>query len=133
VADDLDRAPVLARYEEQVLVQCYRADDWAVEPFKLKDLPPTEFYLCIQRAPGPDGRGEALHAQRSYQGPGALAVALKEALRKADANYRPEKTPDLTKPVDVPVPAQVVPSRLFLAGIGLLAILVFMLVWKRFG
>jgi hypothetical protein len=132
VAQDLDQSPALAGFKDNLLIQCYRPDDWAIEPFKLKDLPATEFYLCIQRPPALDGRGEALHAQTSYRGPEALAVALQEALRKADPKYQPDKTPDLTKPPAAPATPFGLPSRPVLAGGVLLAVLLMALVWKKF-
>jgi hypothetical protein len=131
VAQELDQSPALAGFKDKLLIQCYRPDDWAIEPFKLKDLPATEFYLCIQRPPALDGRGEALHAQTSYRGPEALAVALQEALRKADPKYQPDKTPDLTKPPAAPATPLGLPSRPVLAGGALLAVLLMALVWKK--
>jgi hypothetical protein len=91
VVDDLDKAPELAPFKDKLLVQSYRPDDWAVAPFKLTDLTSTDSYICIQKPPSLNGRGEALHAQTTYAGPELLAVAIREALRKADPTYQPDK------------------------------------------
>lgn len=133
VVDDLDKAPELAGFKEKLLVQSYRPDDWAVAPFKLPDLTSSDCYLCIQKAPGADGRGEALHAQKAYNGPRLLAVAIHEALRKADPNYQSDKVPDLTKPIPGPETSIPAIARPVLAGGVLLALFVLSLVWKRIG
>jgi hypothetical protein len=109
VIDDLDKAPELVGFKDKLLVQSYRPDNWAVAPFKLPDLTSSDCYIGIQKSPGPNGRGEALHAQRSYPGPALLAVAIREALRKADPTYQPDKVPDLTRPPSDPEPSTAVP------------------------
>jgi hypothetical protein len=88
VLDDLQSAAVLAPWRGRIKVQDYPPDHWAVRDAGFVcDGEPTIYCQA------PDG--QVLHRQNGYRGPEALA----EVLRKADPSYRPEKDPDLNRPL----------------------------------
>lgn len=95
VEGDWKAAPELAPYTGGTILKSYPADHWALRPgFALKGAPT----LYVQSS---DGR--VLSHADGYDGPQALA----RALRKADPNYDPAKDPDLSK---VPAPPPVPPA-----------------------
>jgi len=88
VLDDLQSSPALAPWRGRIKVQEYPPDHWAVRDAGFPcGGEPT---ICCQ---APDGK--VLHRQDGYRG----AEALAEVLRKADPSYRPEKDPDLNRPL----------------------------------
>ena len=92
VLGDLDRHPALAGWKDQLVVQAYRPDAWAVKNVGL----PVKGHpvIILQTAPDSHWLGKVVHAQVDYHdGPEGLAGAL----RTADPNYRPDRDPDLRK------------------------------------
>jgi hypothetical protein len=105
VLDDLRSSPALAPWKDKIKVQDYPPDHWAVKDAGFVTTGNPTIYCQT-----PDGK--VLHRQDDDRGPEALA----EALRKADATYKPEKDPDLNKPLSR------VPLVVWIAG-GILLIL----------
>jgi hypothetical protein len=101
VLDDLKGHAALAPWKDRLLIQSYRPDAWAIKGVGLPNGGrPT---VIVQAPPGPDGKGQVLHAQNDYDGG---AEALAGALRRADPAYDPSKDPDLRKrPAPTPLPA----------------------------
>jgi hypothetical protein len=96
VLDDLDKSPKLAGVKDKLLVKCYAPDHWAVKSVGLPaDGHPT---IVLQGPPDEHGRGVVLHHATRYDGPEALAAAV----RRADPNYDPRQDPDLNHPPDPP-------------------------------
>ncbi len=88
VLDDLQSAPALAPWRGRIKVQAYPPDHWAVKDAGFQCSGEPTIYCQA-----PDGK--VLHRQDGYRG----AEALAEVLRKADPSYRPEKDPDLNRPL----------------------------------
>lgn len=88
VLGDLESHPSLAPWKNKILVQDYSPDHWAVAGVGHRPG------LIFQSPRGTDGRAKVLFRIEQYQGPEALAGAL----RKADPNYDPAKDPDPTRP-----------------------------------
>jgi hypothetical protein len=84
VIHDLENHPSLKTLRDQLRVQAYEPDHWAVARSGFVVTGKPTIYLQ-----SPDGR--VLHRQDEYRGPEKLA----EAIRKANPNYRPENDPDL--------------------------------------
>lgn len=113
VADDLAHHPALAPWRDRLRVQSYDPDHWAVANLGFVNTGSPTIYL---QAPG----GRVLHRQDEYRGPERLAGAL----RKADANYRPDADADLD-----PTPARVhIPRG---AWVGLAALSLFLISRRR--
>lgn len=108
VVSDLKSHPALAPLSSKFLVQSYAPGTWPMEVFK---RPPGEgFYLSITGPPDKKQKAVEYHSQLAYEGPEKLAGAMQESLRRADPNYQPDKTPDLTKPKPVPAPPAPTPA-----------------------
>lgn len=88
---DLDKNPELAQFRERLLVQSYPPGHWAVAGAGFVQAGNPTIYLQA-----PDGT--VRHRQDEYRGPEKLA----EAIRRADPHYRPEKDPDLNRPILLP-------------------------------
>lgn len=89
-----ETAPELAPHRNNVILQCYRPDHWAVADAGFKRDGKPVVYV---QAPS----GKVLHRQDEWRGPAKMA----EALRKADPSYDPKKDPDLNKQAPIlPVP-----------------------------
>ena len=128
VLKDLESVPALRAWKDNLHVHAYAPDHWAVRQVGL--APGITF-----QAPASDGSNKAPVEWRfrTYEGP----VALAEALRKSDPNYRPESDPDPAKKPEPPKPAPepVKPTEpqpsgpstpvhlLVVLGLGLLAVL----------
>ena len=92
VIQDLDSNPALSLFADSILVQSYRADNWAVKDLGL--LPGTP-RIVVQGGPDAKGSGKVLHSQGDYEGG---ATALAEALRRVRPDYDPKRDADLRKP-----------------------------------
>lgn len=124
VVADLNLAPELRGWKDRLHVHAYPPDHWAVRQIGL--APGITF-----QGPPTEGSNKAPVAWRfrSYQGP----LALAEALRKSDPEYRSDTDPDPAKKVEPPTPASE-PSKpgesghgvpvhlLVVVGIGLAAV-----------
>ena len=106
VLDDLHSASVLAPWRGRIKVQDYPPDHWAVRDVGFQCGGEPTIYCQA-----PDGK--VLHRQDGYRG----AEALAEVLRKADPSYRPEKDPDLNRPLAN------VPPLVWIGGAVLLVLL----------
>lgn len=91
VVQDLESNPALSAFSDVLLVQSYRADNWAVKDLGL--LPGTP-RIVVQGGPDFRGAGKVLHSQGDYDG-GAQALA--EALRRVRPDYDPNKDKDQRK------------------------------------
>ena len=101
ILSDMKSDPAMASMSSKFLIQAYRPGTWPVEVFK---RPVGEgCFLSISGPPDKRGRGIEYHSQMAYEGPEKLAQSMDGALRRADPNYDPNKTPDLTKPKPPPV------------------------------
>lgn len=107
VLTDLKTHPKLSEFSNRFAVQSYRPGTWPTEVYR--DAGKGPFYLSVQLPADSRGRGKELHSQKAYDGPDSLAIALAEAVRRADPNYDPSKTPDLRKP-PAPPPAPPAPN-----------------------
>jgi len=106
VLKDLQFSSALAPWKDEVKVQDYPPDHWAVKDVGFVTTGNPTIYCQA-----PDGK--VLHRQDDYRGPEALA----EALRKADETYQPKKDADLNKPLSS------VPPVVWVAGAILLILL----------
>lgn len=124
---DLDQSPALRGWKDKLHIHDYALDHWCV---KQVGIAPG---ITFQRSPDAQGKAAVEWRFRSYAGD----VALAEALRKTDPNYRSDADPDPTKP-KTPTPApepvkpddkdspnvtKIPPGLLIVAVIGLLAVL----------
>ena len=91
VLDDLAKHPELAPLREQLSVQSYAPDHWAVAGLGFVQSGKPTIYLQTSD-------GAVRHRQDEYRGPEKLA----EAIRRADPHYRPENDPDLNRPALFP-------------------------------
>jgi hypothetical protein len=94
VLSDLTAHPALAEWREQLVVQDYKPDHWAITGVGFAPG------ITLQSPPERDGKAPVLFRMTSYAGPEALAGAL----RKADPNYKPDRDPDPSKPSPEPEP-----------------------------
>ncbi len=124
VLRDLASHPALATWRDRLLVQAYRAADWAVANIGLATHGHPS--IVVQTAPDAHGRGTVLHRQEDYQGG---AEALAEALRHADPNYRPEADPDRRQAPVVPTGDSA--SRPFWIINGVLGALLALSLWRK--
>ena len=92
VIRDLDSNPALSVFADTILVQSYRADNWAVKDLGLRPGTPR---IMVQEGPDFRGAGKVIHSQGDYEGG---ATALAEALRRVRPDYDPKRDPDLRKP-----------------------------------
>jgi hypothetical protein len=117
VLGDLSTSPALAFWRDQLVVQDYAPDHWAVKDVGFVTGGRPTIYL--QK---PDGT--VLLRQDAYEG----AEALAQSLRKADPNYKPDQDPNgKTRPVKTPaLPFDLgqLPPAAWLAG-GLVLIFLF--------
>lgn len=105
VLNDLQISPALAPWKDRIKVQDYAPQHWAVRDAGfVTNGQPTIYCQAAD--------GTVLHRQDEYRGPEALA----EVLRQADPTYRPQRDPDLNRPLSN------VPLWVWLAG-GLLLFL----------
>lgn len=129
VLSDLKSNSATASMSNKFLVQAYRPGTWPVEVFK---CPPGEgFFLSITGPPNKRSQGVEYHTQAAYEGPEKLALAMHEALRRADPNYQPDKTPDLSKPKPPPAPSPSSPDGGDIWPWAIAAILAFLFGGKR--
>jgi hypothetical protein len=89
VEADWGSAPELAPYRDRVILKSYPPDHWAVRPGFVAKGSPTVYVET--------SAGQVLSRTDGYEGPAALATAL----RKTDPSYDPSRDPDLTRPVKV--------------------------------
>lgn len=91
--------PALAEAREKYVWQSYPPGHWALRPGFIQSGHPTIYFQAAPDKPG--GSAKVLLRLDSY--PGALALA--EAVRKADPNYDPAKDPNgQAKPKPEPKP-----------------------------
>ncbi len=100
VKGDLAAHPVLIEWRDQLLVQDYPPEHWAVAGVGFAPG------ITLQLPAGRDGKAPVLFRMTVYTGPEALGGAI----RKADPNYKPERDPDPSKPGPEPEPAKANPS-----------------------
>lgn len=86
---DLKNDARLLAFSDHLLTQGYDAEHWAVKTAGFPSGGSPD--IVIQ-----DGDGKVLHRQKGYDGPEALA----KAIRKADPKYDPSKDPDLRNASD---------------------------------
>ncbi len=96
IINDMDTNADLKAWSEQVLIQCYRPNDWAVANVGFAPGAPR---IVVQSGPDANGNGKVLHSQADYDGG---AVKLAQALRKVRPDYDPKKDPDKRKEADAP-------------------------------
>lgn len=124
ITDDLAGAPALAYWHDQLVIQSYPADEWAVARYGFATAGQPTIYVQA-----PDGT--VLHHQDDYTDG---APGLAEAMRRADPNYRPDRDPDRRRPDPAPGPAPApdgssstimgIPTPLFVLGCGVVLLLV---------
>jgi hypothetical protein len=107
VLTDLTTHPALSRLRARWRVQDYAPEEWAVSGKGFVTTGAPTIYC-------ESADGKVLHRQDSYDGPDALAVAL----RKADPDYKPDQDPDLRSNPDLPALAKKVPVWAYAAAIG---------------
>lgn len=91
VLNDLETDPELSLFRDRLLVQSYPPDHWAVAGAGfVRTGKPTIYLQAFD--------GAVRHRQDEYRGPAKLA----EAIRRADPHYRPERDPDLNRPIVLP-------------------------------
>jgi hypothetical protein len=99
VLSDLQTSPLLAPWKDRLKVQDYAPQHWAVRDTGFVTTGHPTIYCQA-------ADGTVLHRQDEYRGPEALA----EVLRQADPSYRPQRDPDLNRPLSS------VPPWIWLAG-----------------
>ena len=91
VIQDLESNPALSVFADTLLVQSYRADNWAMKDIGFAPGTPR---IVVQGGPDSRGAGKVLHSQGDYEG-GANALA--DALRRVRPDYDPNKDIDKRK------------------------------------
>lgn len=116
VLDDLNANPALAAFKNQLVVQSYAPDHWAVarSGFKTQGNP----VIYVQ-----DFSGKVLHRQEEYRG----AEKLAEAIRKADPTYDASKDPDKNKSGFAGIDLSQVPQWAWAVG----AVAVYLLFFRK--
>lgn len=120
VQKDLAEHPAFAAVRNDLLVQGYDAENWAVSRYGFKGDGKPSVYLQ-------DRSGRVLLRRDDYAGgPELLAKQVADAtalakLRKRDPNYDPKRDPDGRKPL-VPAVGGAVPLPVIVAGLAVLGL-----------
>lgn len=112
----------LGSLKDGLLVQCYPPGHWATAVFNLDKLEKQpDLAVFLETPPNAQGRAKVLYCQLGDADP----ERLREAVRQADPNYRPQPTP---KPEPEPRPAgkpllESVPAGVWMLLVALVLVL----------